>query len=136
MVSWGILEQVTARGASGKPAFVLAAEWEEVLDEAIDRAASASLFGQSFMVLAQPGLEEAAKALAREHADDLAWVGILGQREGLLVGLGQAGGATPARIERSLRAAGVECELRPVGDTASGDEVAPFLRGFGLGGSA
>lgn len=129
MASWGIL--MTAESTpDGKPMYALARGWEGDLDAATARNASAALVEQNFMVLAQPNLAPAAECLAREHADDLTWVGVVGKREGLVIGIGDGGETTVARIERTLRESGVECELKPVGNTASGDEVGPFLRGF------
>jgi len=86
------------------------------------------------MILTGKDLAPAADCLAREHGGDLAWVGVVGDREGLVAGLGGSGEADVDQIERTLRAAGVDCEVKSVGGTASGAEVAPFLRGIGLRG--
>jgi len=133
MESWSILERAGST-PRGKPAYVLASGWEDDLDAVNGRIASAALVGRSFMILTGKDLAPAADCLAREHGGDLAWVGVVGDREGLVAGLGGSGEADVDQIERTLRAAGVDCEVKSVGGTASGAEVAPFLRGIGLRG--
>jgi hypothetical protein len=135
MERWEILKRV-GPASRGKPQFALARGWSGELDAAIARNASTALNGQTFVVLAQPGLASAAQCLAREHADDLSWVGVLGQREGLLISFEEDGDASASKIEETLRGSGIECELRPVDSAASGAEIAPFLRGFGAEGGA
>jgi|GEM_PF-2683248 len=130
MELWGILEAV-ATNSRGKPEYALASGWAARLEAASARSASTALDGQSFVVLAQPNLASAARCLAREHADDLAWVGVLGRREGLLLGVDEEGAASLSEIEETLRSAGIECELRPIRSSASGASIEPFLRGFG-----
>jgi hypothetical protein len=130
MESWGVLEDV-GTNSRGKPQYVLSPSWGADLDQAVARSTAAIFDRQSFIVLAPPGLDAAARCLAQEHADDLSWVGVLGAREGLLVGVAGVGDAKVSEIEESLRTSGVECSLAKIGATAGGTDVAPFLRGFG-----
>jgi hypothetical protein len=130
MESWGILKAV-GMNSRGKPKYVLTPAWAPNLDEAVARNTSAVLDSQSFIVLAPPDLDAAAQCLAREHADHLSWVGVVGAREGLLIGVGSGGDASVAEIEESLRTSGIECKVNSIGVAASGSGVAPFLRGFG-----
>lgn len=132
MEAWGILEEVgkTPRGGA---IYALDAGWAAELKKAIKRNASAATVDQSFMVLSQPELSSAAQCLARKCSDDLDWVGVLGKREGLLIRV-DGGSSALARIEEALRESGIECELRPIEESASGLEAAPFLRGFGAEG--
>jgi hypothetical protein len=133
MESWGILEAV-GKNSRGKPEYVLAPAWGPDLDQAVSRSTSAVFDRQSFIVLTPPKLDAAAQCLAREHADDLSWVGVLGAREGLLVGVADTGDTKVSEIEETLRTSGVECSLETIGASAGGTDVAPFLRGFGVEG--
>lgn len=129
LAEWGVLVPVgsTPRGSS---IFGLGPSWSKELDAALRRSTSSLAADQRLVLLTHPDLSEAARCLAREHPDDLAWVGVLGQREGLVFGV-QDSADRVVEMRKSLDDAGVECELKAIGHEAFGDEVAPFLRGFG-----
>jgi hypothetical protein len=133
LVEWKVLVPVgvTTRGS---PRYTLDKSWSDELDTAIRRNSSTVAGDQRLVLLARSNLSDAARCLAREHAHELAWVGILGEREGLVLAIDSSD--TKSRIsemQQSLREAGLDCELKTIGLSATGDEVAPFLRGFGSG---
>jgi hypothetical protein len=131
---WGVLIPVGAT-VRGSDTFALAPEWSAQLDAAISRNASALVADQRLVILGHRNLAAAARCLAAAHADEMAWVGVLGEREGLVIGIEQLpAGSSISAMKQTLRQAGVDCELTEIGDPTTGAEVGPFLRGLGAGG--
>jgi hypothetical protein len=131
LAEWSVL---VPRGSTlrGSPKYALDSSWSGELDAALRRISSALVADQRLVLLARPNLSDAAQCLAREHAEDVAWIGVLGAREGLVLGVHDSAGRSPIpEMRETLREAGVDCELKTIGPSAAGDEIAPFLRGFG-----
>jgi hypothetical protein len=133
LAKWEVLEAAGST-SRGSPRYALNVSWLGELNAAIRRNSSAVIADQRLVLLARSNLSDAARCLAREHADNLAWVGVLGEREGLVLGVDASDRKSRiSEMRRSLREAGVDCELKMIDRSAAGDEVAPFLRGFGAG---
>lgn len=131
LVDWRVLVPIGST-SRGSPRYVLASSWSDELDAALRRTTYALVADQQLVLLARPNLSDAARCLAQEHAEDLTWIGVLGEREALVFGVhDSADRSLVPEMQETLRAAGVDCELKTIGHSAVGGEVAPFLRGFG-----
>jgi hypothetical protein len=120
----------------GSQRFSLAKTWEQDLDAAISRSNLMSFSGQRLVLIGKSDISAAAACLARQHAGDLSWVGVLGQGDGLLVGVEDAREPSPSELRQSLLDAGIECELTSVDEPATGEEIEPYLRGLGAAGTS
>lgn len=132
---WEVLVP-TGTTPRGSQRFSLAKAWEQDLDSAISRSNLKLFSGQRLVLIGNSDISSAAACLARQHAGDLSWVGVLGQGEGLLVGVEDARKPSPSELRRSLLDAGIECEVTTLDEPATGEEIEPYLRGLGAVGSS
>jgi hypothetical protein len=128
---WGVIVS-TGTTPRGSQRFSLARSWEADLDAAISRSNSTLFSGQQLVLIGHSDIATTAACLARRHSGDLAWVGVLGRGDGLLVGVDDGSNPSPSELRQSLREAGIDCEVTTMDEPATGEEVEPYLRGLGV----